>query len=696
MATQRKIYRGGLVEGVSIPNVSFPQHQVMASGWQSLNQRLDAINTFAIKGLDVEMEEKGKKFAAENPISIEQFYLANPTDRENLVGGNKTTTFGKAIRATHINILAGEMAIHAQKDFMDLRIEAHLLNTKGTPMTLDQYKNRLDAVVDGYSDALLPLDADAAIAANAKLATTANSYYSSYADTLVKDHKKKQNSTAVAYGYDHIDRIKEIVNLGAEIEIIVGNETVKISLDKYLLAEKIRIRQEMIDQNLTADQIIKWSAAWDAEVIQQYKNYLFSEFVDTDDNYNKGVAHQNLIWEEVRKGSFNVLPKKTDYPEGADEETMAETDKKNAAKASSQSARFQAIYEMLDEDDQKEFRDKVKIWADRSIKIEDDKEKSLQIDKKTIIEDLEVKYTTALIENNYAAAAEIVKEFEGIDNKKYMEYGIMLEEDKVEGKFNDLEVEAELYEDLYFGKLDKMVIKLAYDVGHIDQDTRNDLLHKFNISKKNGFSKAKEYIRVQVGYAEVTLFGDSSKQQSIAAKQYTDAVGELMNWMAGNPNASHTDIYNEGVRLVDGVNLEKDNKASILGMKNKILNDVATVAGKNVTGHNLSHPKFKMYFKGAWNENEDWYNGYDHNEFANTFLSNSSQITTLISELEEMRDLIRIHQMDLPGGTYEVDKTKLWPGTTTTDIPLPKGVTAANVTDIITDLNVLKGFYDKQ
>ena len=401
MATQRKIYRGGLVEGVSIPNVSFPQHQVMASGWQSLNQRLDAINTFAVRGLDVEMEEKGKKFAAENPISIEQFYLANPTDRENLVGGDKTTTFGKAIRATHINILAGEMAIHAQKDFMDLRIEAHLLNTKGTPMTLDQYKNRLDAVVDGYSDALLPLDADAAIAANAKLATTANSYYSSYADTLVKDHKKKQNSTTVAYGYDHIDRIKDIVNLGAEIEIVVGNETVKISLDKYLLAEKIRIRQEMIDANLTADQIIKWSAAWDAEVIQQKKNYLFSEFIDTDDNYNKGVAHQNLIWEEVRKGSFNVIPKKTAYPDGADQETIAEIDKKNAlavAKASSQSARLQAIYESLDEDGQKEFRDKVKIWADRSIKIEENKEKSLQIDKKSLIEDLEVKYTTALIE----------------------------------------------------------------------------------------------------------------------------------------------------------------------------------------------------------------------------------------------------------------------------------------------------------
>ncbi|MBW2985725.1 hypothetical protein KY313_03680, partial [Candidatus Woesearchaeota archaeon] len=135
-----------------------------------------------------------------------------------------------------------------------------------------------------------------------------------------------------------------------------------------------------------------------------------------------------------------------------------------------------------------------------------------------------------------------------------------------------------------------------------------------------GFSKAKEYIRIQVGYSEVTLFGDSSKKQAIAHKQYTDAVGELMNWMTNNSNASHTDIYNEGVRLVDGVNQEKDNKASIKGMKDKILNDTAIVAGKNVTGHNLYDAKFKMYFEGTWNEHEAWYDGYKHNDFATIFL----------------------------------------------------------------------------
>ena len=691
MAKERKVYRGGLVEGVSVPDVNTPQFQVQASGWQSLNQRLDAINTFALKGLNVEMEEKGKKFAAENAISLEQFLTANPTDRENLVGGNKTTTFGKAIRATHINMLAGDMAIQAQSDFMNLKIEAHLLKTKGTPMSLDMFKQRLDAIVDGYSDALLPLDAEAAIAANAKLATTANSYYSSYSDGLIKDHTKKKNAVTVSYGNDQIERISDIVGLGTEIEIVVGDKTVKIPLDQYLQAEKVRIRQEMIDAGASAQQITTWENNWDAEVLQQKKNWLFSQYVDTEDNYNKGVAHQNLIWEEVRKGTFRIIPKKEDYPEGADQETIAEIDKKNALavkKADALSAKYQAMYESLDEDEQREFREKVKAWADKAIEIEEDKEKSLTIDKKSTIEDLEVKYTKALIANDYLAAEKIVAEMEDIDKPTYIEYAGMLKEDKKTGEFNDAKVEAQLYEDLYFGNLTKWKIKNDYDVGLINQDTRNDLLNKLNLSKKDGFTKAKEYIRIQVGYADQGLFNNEGKQAQ-AFKQYTEKVGELMDWMNANPNATATDINNQAIRLVEGVNQEKDHAASILNMENKILNQEAVVAGSVVKGHYLSGKKFKSYFKGEWNTNESWYSDYTGNNFQEVFLGSSEKVDLLISELEEMRDLIN------KGGTYEVDKNKYWPGTSTEEITLPASVTANDVTNMISDLKVLKGFYDK-
>ena len=183
---------------------------------------------------------------------------------------------------------------------------------------------------------------------------------------------------------------------------------------------------------------------------------------NTEDNYNAGVAHQNLIWEEVRKGTFRIIPKKEDYPDGADQETIAEIDKKNALavkKADALSAKYQAMYESLDEDEQREFRDKVNTWANKGIKIEEDKEKSLTIDKKSTIEDLEVKYTKALIANDYLAAEKIVAEMEDIDKPTYIEYAGMLKEDKKTGEFNDAKTEAELYELLYFGDLTNINLK---------------------------------------------------------------------------------------------------------------------------------------------------------------------------------------------------------------------------------------------
>ena len=293
-----------------------------------------------------------------------------------------------------------------------------------------------------------------------------------------------------------------------------------------------------------------------------------------------------------------------------------------------------------------------------------------------------------MIANDYKAAEKIVAEMEDIDKPTYIEYSGMLSEDKVSGKFNDLEVEAELYELLYFNKLSKWQIKNNYDVGLIDQETRNDLLNKLNLSKKEGFAKAKEYIRIQVGYADQGLFNNEGKQAQ-AFKQYTEKVGELMDWMNANPNATATDINNQAIRLVEGVNQEKDHAASIKGMEDKILNQNAVVAGKNVKGHYLDGKKFKPYFQGEWNANESWYNDYNGKNFKEVFLTNSQNVDLLISELEEMRDLIN------KGGTYEVDKNKYWPGTSTEEIDLPAGVTANDVTNMISDLKVLKGFYDK-
>ena len=44
----RKIFPGGMIKPVNIPNVNFSQFQVQSSAFNSLAQRLDRLTNFAI------------------------------------------------------------------------------------------------------------------------------------------------------------------------------------------------------------------------------------------------------------------------------------------------------------------------------------------------------------------------------------------------------------------------------------------------------------------------------------------------------------------------------------------------------------------------------------------------------------------------------------------------------------------------
>ena len=105
MSRERKIFKGNLVRGVNIPNIGFENFRVSSSGFDNLSRRLDIIKNFAVdQGEKIAIEE-GKEYAAENPISIQQYLDANPKEREKLVKGDKITSYGRSIRAAQISML---------------------------------------------------------------------------------------------------------------------------------------------------------------------------------------------------------------------------------------------------------------------------------------------------------------------------------------------------------------------------------------------------------------------------------------------------------------------------------------------------------------------------------------------------------------------------------------------------------------
>ena len=546
MARERKTYPGGLVRGGAVVNVAFPQYQVMASGMDSLNQKLDRINNFALKKLDKDMERAGIKYAAENPISTDQFLDANPDQKNKMVKGNPNTTYGSAIRATQLNLLTSQITMKAQNDFADLKTKAYANN-----MDLDTYTNELNAIVNGYTDAVLEVDGEASIVANAKLATTANTYLTSYSDKLLKDYKNMKDATVLSYSNQTIEEIPDIVKGGAEQSIngpdgqpLLGEngEPIKLSLDDILKLRKQEKEQELIVNNISPEKLLQWSKDWDARVNREKANFLFSEYVDTPFNYKAGTNHANQIYKQVQNGNFGGYEN------------------------------LKKIYESLPEDKQKEFRTKVKEWKQSIIKAKEDDDTTLTLDKKDEVDNLKLKYYTARADGNYEEAKQIVEEARALDDDLYIELSEKLDDDDNGGDFTKNHTEdglgfIDLQDDLTITKdLTHEKIQEAYDFRYITKEQKLKLDADLEVSKSKKFTEGEKIMRNAFGYSEATIL-NASKKDKAAANLYRQKSNELLAFMRANPDATAQDITNEALRLTEAV----ETKQLILVFTNKTL-----------------------------------------------------------------------------------------------------------------------------
>jgi hypothetical protein len=591
MAKERKVYRGGLVEGVSVPSVDFPQYKVMASGWANLNQKIDAINTFAVKGLDIEMEEKGKRYAAENPISVEQFYKANPTDKRNLVGKDNTTTFGKAIRATQINMLATDMAVRAQGDFNKLKLESNALLINGTPMTIDQYKERLNAIIDGYSDALLPVDVDAAHTANAKLSLTANSYFTSYSDSLIKDFKKKITNDTMLYGYDQLERVADIINKGIKQPLHdFDNEEIEVNVDVALDAEKIRLRKEMEARSVSLDDILKWEGEWDARVLEEKKSYINTNYIQTPEN-TKNMKSASAVNKEVQTENFggNKI--------------------------------IQEIFKSLDPNDKLEFKKATQEWKNKIISSRKKDKEGLDLLIANEKDILLKKYYEAEKDNDADAVDDIIEEAYKIDQGLGNELYVLASKEKDEGKFFDEDKKNDLYFDLFNNKLTQEEIYDAVDNDQISKDTAIDLGSRLVTSRSTVYTKADQELRKLLSVPEpgaiTPKFAETQRY-----REYIARSAELLKFYNDNPGVSGEEILTQARTLVDTQKTETMEKEEY----QKSLDDITTEKGN----YKLDSSEWKDYFR-------DFYNKDFYSVRFDFFNPTGKKIDQLIKELNELK-----------------------------------------------------------
>jgi len=606
MARERKTYPGGLVRGAAIPSISFPQFQVAQAGMDSLNNKLNQLNNFALKKVDKEMEDAGIKYAAENPVSTDQFLDANPDEKNKLIEGKKGTTYGNAIRATQLSLLTSQITMRASNDFASLKTLAYAKD-----MDLETFTTELNAIVNGYSDSLLEVDGEASIVANAKLATTANTYLNSYSDKLLKDYKTMKDATVLVYSNQSIEQIPDIVKGGAEQSIngpdnkpLIGEDgnEIKLSLDDILKLRKEEKQQELIVNGISKADLLAWSKNWDARVIREKANFLFSEYVDTPFNYKNGTKHANNIYKQVQNGNFGGYEN------------------------------LKKIYESLPEDKQKEFRSKVSEWKQSIIKAKEDEDKTLVLDKKETVDNYKFKYYTARADGNYNEAKKILEEVKDYDQDLYIELSEKLEDDEHDGDFTKDTTEdglgfIDLQDDLTITKdLTHAKIQEAYDFRYITKDQKIKLDADLEISKSKKFTEGEKIMRNAFGYSEATIL-NKTKKDTAAANLYRAKSNELIAFMRANPDASAKDITDKALELTQGVENKKLKEDDIKEMKKTI------TSGE----FQFSSRLWKPYLQNFYTTEDD--QPYNHANYRSEFLEKPDGVQRLIVEMEELKEM---------------------------------------------------------
>ena len=630
----RKIFPGGMIRPVSIPNINFSQFQAQSSAYSNLAQRLDRMMNFAVtEGEKVAIEE-GKEFAASNPLNVDDFYNAKPEEREQLIKGDKITSYGKAVRIAQINLLATDIAIKANEDFTKLKVVA-----VGSNMDADMYEAGLNAIVKGYSDSLLSVDADAAITVKAQLATKANTYYTAYLDDKISDYNTTKAANLQNWGQDQLDTIPDEIKAGTMRTIELEGETKNVTIEEYLDFKKSEYLTKIEANPKLRKYSLQWEKDWDARVQLELKNYLYTKFVDTNDN-RETMSAASKANQEVQNGTFF-----------GDKEA-------------------QRIFKNLDSEEQKNFKAEVRKWKADVIASREKDETGIELDLKDEKEKLTEQYLQAETDNDTEKANELIDQAYKLDTALGNEFKKLFNADLKSGLFFDPDAEVNLFFDLYNGTLSEQEIMDALSAGNIGKETAISLRSQMVSMRKDSYAKADLELRKQLSIPEpgsITPGFIETKKY----RQYVKRSGELLKFYNDNPDATPNEL------IAFARSLEEKQKDQDLNEQdfNKKATDLLSIDGP----YKMSSSEWDKYFREFYNEK--------HLTVQTDFLSfnDKSKIPLLIKELEELKmmtDGVRYIPSTVPPGELEVDD-RFFRGAK--EFKRPEGVTNREI-DMIIDI----------
>ena len=286
---QRNVYKSQLPGfRASDIQLSFANYRAQADVAGEIIKRIDTVSDFALKKVNEQKVEEGTKYGVENAPTLKQVLETDANDRKELFKDNKTI-FNKAAQAAQMGFVINEMTIAAHRDFANAEIEANENNQSQT-----MYLQTLSNIKDEYVKVVSSINPDLAVELDAKLATKANTYYTSYIDKKIKENATQAKVFAMGFVTQELNDLEKIFSETNNYIDSDSGEQVYVSIENKILAKRKNLNNFIAKQKFTVSEATTILNNFDKAATRIKTDYVVN-FVNT---YAKG-----------RTGGYNLYLK---------------------------------------------------------------------------------------------------------------------------------------------------------------------------------------------------------------------------------------------------------------------------------------------------------------------------------------------------------------------------------------------------
>lgn len=247
-------YRPLGVGVASMPAVDFVSAgRAQAGVYDALTRGLDVMSKYVAQKAEFEAAAMGQQFGAENAPTQAQMKLAQQEgeDISKLLPGDDYSVYGRSARKSALDVVVDQSEMAARQELTTLRIEAQT-----TDMSPALFTQKINSLIDGYSENISALNPAAGSRFRAGLATVGNSSLLAHSQAMA-DKAEKQEEVAALVAMDNIvnSALPDIIQGGSTFnaqtgEVVSVNEKTELQRNRIIQLGYAVADKALVDQHL--------------------------------------------------------------------------------------------------------------------------------------------------------------------------------------------------------------------------------------------------------------------------------------------------------------------------------------------------------------------------------------------------------------------------------------------------------------